>query len=144
VIPVWVQRVPSIWIAVIQGLDPRMPPGAISLQIPQVRQLLESGTAPVSVARAWIQGADVEHPDDASSEVRALANRLRVMLPEACRPYVTKVGADFGMPKAGAAMAGMPGIPQVQQLADAVLDPHPDGVPRLGHEARLLRALMGL
>lgn len=143
-IPLWVQRMPAIWIATVQGLDPRMPTGATVLSLVQAHAVVAGDPLPLDVARAWIQGADVEHAEDASAEVRALAHRLRVMLPDICRPFEAKVGADFGMPRAGATMAATPGIPDLHQLADAVVDIHPDGVPRLSHEARLLRALGGL
>ena len=143
-IPPWVQRMPTIWIATVQGLDPRMPTGAIALVPHHVQALLTGAPLPIEVARAWIQGADVEYADDAPSAIRTLAHQLRILLPDACRPFEAKVGADFGMPRAGATMAVTPGIPTLQQLADAVVDLHPDGVPRLSHEARLLRALTGL
>lgn len=143
-IPVWVQRMPAIWIAAIQGMDPRMPTGAVVIDLDHARQLAAGGSVPLAVARAWIQGADVEHPEDASAEVRTLAHRLRLVLPEACRPFTAKVAADFGLPRIGAVIAATPNVPTLAQLADAVADTHPDGVPRLSHEARLLRALCGL
>ena len=34
-IPLWVQRMPAIWIATVQGLDPRMPTGATVLSLVQ-------------------------------------------------------------------------------------------------------------
>jgi len=144
VIPVWVQRVPAIWIAVIQGVDPRMPAGAVSISVNEAHHVVGGGPLPLEVARAWIQGADVELPSDASPELQAIAHRLRTMLPELCRPFEPKVGADFGLPRTGAAMAACPGIPSLAQLSEAVMDTHPDGVPRLSYEARLLRALTGL
>lgn len=143
-IPVWVQRMPSIWIAAISGMDPRMPTGAVVLSLDDARALAAGAPLPIEVARAWIQGADVEHPDDASAEVRTLAHRLRLLLPEACRPFTAKVAADFGLPRTGAVLAATPTVPTLPQLAEAVADTHPDGVPRLSQEARLLRALSGL
>ena len=124
--------------AAVTGLDPAEEYRS------HVHALLEGSPLPIEVARAWVQGADVEHAEDAPAEIRTLAHQLRVLLPEACRPFEGKVGADFGMPRAGAAMAATPGIPTLQQLTEAVLDVHPDGQPRLSHEARLLRALGGL
>lgn len=143
-IPVWAQRMPSIWLAAIGGVDPRMPTGAIVLSLDDARALAGGAPLPLEVARAWIQGADVEHPQDASAEVRTLAERLRQRLPDACRPLTAKVAADFGLPRAGAVLAAAPAVPTLPQLADAVVDTHPDGVPRLSQEARLLRALVGL
>ena len=143
-IPLWVQRLPAIWIATVQGLDPRMPTGAVVLGPQHVRALVAGAALPIEVARAWVQGAEVEHAEDAPPDVRALAHQLSSLLPEACRPLEAKIGADFGLPRAGATMASTPGVPTLQQLADAVVDMHPDGVPRLSHEARLLRALTGL
>ena len=143
-IPLWVQRMPAIWIAAFAGTDPRMPTGAVVLTVDDARALAAGAPVPIEVARAWIQGAEVEHPDDASADVRTLAHRLRLLLPEACRPVSAKVAADFGLPRIGAIVAATPGVPSLPQLADAVADTHPDGVPRLSQEARLLRALSGL
>ncbi len=143
-IPVWVQRMPSIWIDAIGGMDPRMPTGAVVVTRDDARALAAGASLPLDVARAWIQGADVEHPDDAAPDVRTLAHRLRLILPGACRPFTAKIAADFGLPRMGAVLAATPGVPSLPQLAEAVADTHPDGVPRLSPEARLLRALGGL
>ncbi|MCR9160473.1 MAG: hypothetical protein ACE37F_27640 [Nannocystaceae bacterium] len=143
-IPLWVQRMPSIWIAAIAGTDPRMPTGAVVVTLPEARAIAAGTVLPIAVARAWVCGADVEHPEDASAEVCTLAHRLRLLLPEATRPFTAKIAADFGLPRLGAVVAASPDVPPLSDLADAVSDTHPDGVPRLSREARLLRALAGI
>lgn len=144
-IPLWVQRMPAIWIAASPGLDPRMPAGATTVSLEQARAVT-TGAAPfpIELARAWTLGATIAFPDDASPEVRAVAERLRLMLPEASRAALPQLGAQFRLPRAAAAMAAHPTIPTPAELADAVADSHPDGIARLNAEGRLLRALCGL
>lgn len=143
-IPVWVQRMPAIWLASIQGLDPRMPTGALLLQPEEAAAL--AGGAPVSLAlaKAWLTGAQVLHADDAPAQVHDLAERLRSILPEACRAYAASVGTDFGLPRTGQVVATNASAESPEALADAVSDEHPDGVYRLSAEARVLLALRGL
>ncbi|MGH1340000.1 MAG: hypothetical protein ACRBN8_00505 [Nannocystales bacterium] len=143
-IPVWVQRLPAIWIASAPGLDPRMPPGAMVLPIAHAQAMVQSGQVSFEVAEAWAHGADVEFTDHAPATVRAIAERLRLLLPEASRPHLAAIGAKFGVPATAAAMAAHPPPVAVATLAEQLAEPHPDGVPRLSPEARLLRALTGL
>ncbi len=143
-IPVWVQRHPAIWVAVVPGLDARMPPGATVLTELDVQSMLEAGQVSFDVAKAWAQGADVEFPVDTPPHVRALAERLRRLLPEASRPHLAEIGSRFGVPRIAMAMAAHPAGANIEQLVQDVAEPHPDGVPRLSPEARLLRALAGL
>jgi len=143
-IPIWVQRLPAIWIAFVPGLDPRMPPGAIVLSVADAHGMVNTGQVSFDVAKAWAHGADVEFSDDAPPEVRAVAGRLRLLLPEASRPHLAEIGARFDVPGIATAMAAHSTPPSVAILAEELAEPHPDGVPRLGPEARLLRALTGL
>lgn len=143
-IPIWVQRMPAIWIAFIPGLDPRMPPGAIVVSVADAQSMVSSGHVPFDIAKAWAHGADVELPEDVPPQVQALADGLRLLLPEASRPHLAEIGSRSGVPRIAAAMAAHPTVPSVAELADEVAEPHPDGVPRLSPEARLLRALAGL
>lgn len=143
-IPIWVQRLPAIWIAFAPGLDPRMPPGAIVLSVMDAQTLVELGQVRFDVAKAWAHGADVEHADDAPPPVQALAERLRLLLPEASRPHLPEIGSQFGVPRIATAMAAHPTAPSIADLVQEVAEPHPDGIPRLSPEARLLRALTGL
>lgn len=143
-IPVWVQRMPAIWIAFVPGLDPRMPPGAVVVSLAEAQSMVQSGQVSFDVASAWAHGAAVEFTDDAPAEVHATAQRLRHLLPEASRPHLTEIGARFGVPRIAAAMATHPSPPSVSTLAAELSEPHPDGIPRLSPEARLLRALTGL
>ncbi len=143
-IPVWVQRLPAIWIAFVPGLDPRMPPGATVLSIADAKTMVQNGQISFDVANAWAHGAAVEFADDAPPEVRAVAGRLRLLLPEASRPHLAEIGTRFGVPRIATAMAVHATPPSVAALAQELAEPHPDGVPRLSPEARLLRALTGL
>lgn len=144
-IPVWVQRLPVIWVSAAAGLDPRMPQGAVVVSVQQARDVVTGAIPlPVELAQAWTLGATVEYPDDATVELRSIAERLRLMLPESSRAHVPAIGAQFRLPKTAAAMAAWPSTPTAAELADAVADTHPDGVARLNAEARLLRALAGL
>lgn len=143
-IPVWVQRMPAIWIAFVPGLDPRMPPGAIVLSIAEAQRMVQAGQVSFDVANAWAHGAEVEFTDDAPSIVHATGQRLRLLLPEASRPHFTEIGSRFGVPRIAAAMAAHASPPSVAALAAELSEPHPDGTPRLSPEARLLRALTGL
>ncbi|MBV1857367.1 MAG: hypothetical protein KUG77_03070 [Nannocystaceae bacterium] len=143
-IPVWVQRLPTIWIAFVPGVDPRMPPGAIVVSFVDAQAMVQAGQIPFDVANAWAHGADVELTDDAPPQVRSVAERLRLLLPGASRPHLAEIGSRFGVPKIATALAAYATTPSVAQLVDEVTEPHPDGVPRLSPEARLLRALTGL
>ena len=143
-IPIWVQRLPAIWVAIAPGLDPRMPPGAIVVSVLDAQTMVSSGHVPFEIAKAWAQGADVELPEDAPPQARMIADRLRQLLPEASRPHLAEIGSRCGVPRIAAAMAAHPTQPTLVELADEVAEPHPDGVLRLSPEARLLRALTGL
>ena len=41
-IPIWVQRLPTIWVAFVPGLDPRMPPGAVVLSVADAHKMVET------------------------------------------------------------------------------------------------------
>ncbi len=143
-IPVWVRRRSAIWLATATGPDPRAPAGAYVLPLPEAHRLIGGAPLPAELAEAWVLGAAVEYNPDASPELASVADRLRSLLPERAREQIPAVAQRFGLPRTGLAMAAADEPQRADQLADAVMDTHPDGVPRLSAEARILRALTGL
>ncbi|MEM6290830.1 MAG: hypothetical protein AAGA54_06175 [Myxococcota bacterium] len=142
-IPEWIHRRPSIWVTDIEGLDPRMPTGAVIVHVREAVGMGGEHPVPEAVQRAWALGAEVECPCDAPPMVHEVAARLRDRLPMRMRVHLRSIAATLGLPRVGAAMATL-GNARPSELGQALIDEGPDGSPHLGLEARLLLALDGL
>ncbi len=140
-IPEWIHRRPSIWVT--EGLDPRMPTGAVIVHLREAVGLGADHALPEAVQRAWALGAEVECPCDAPPMVHDVAARLRSRLPLRMRGHLCSIAATLGLPQTGVAMATL-GDVGPGELGRALIDEGPDGSPRLSLEARLLLALDGL